>query len=251
MLLTHKSGPVLAALIPAALILAAAAPAASAQTYDAAKAFSAVNNPNGVWSYGYEDTLGGFLTLYTSKFAPTASIAGWYQNISLDVPFVLENFGAVPNSRFADVVLQPGQLAFHPGPQDQFSIVRFTAPTRGVYDLSAGFSPVTTNGTTTDVHVLENGASLFDGFVTGTYNAPGSAPSFSDLLNLNSGDVVDFAVGYGANRNFSDDSTGLTATLAPAAVPEASSVVSLGLLLALGLGGAVISSRRRKMAPAG
>ncbi len=238
---THKAGPVIAA-----LILAAAAPAASAQSYDAAKDFSAASNPNSVWSYGYENTLGGTLILYTDKFAPTASIAGWYQNIALDVPFVLKNFGTAPDSRFADVVLQPGQLAFHPGPQDQFSIVRFTASTNGLYNLNAAFTPVTTDGTTTDVHVLENGTSIFSGFVTGTYNAPSSAPSFLDSLSLKSGDVVDFAVGYGANGNFSDDSTGISATLMPAAVPEASSVVSLGVLMSLGLGGLAVSARRRK-----
>ncbi len=240
-----------AALTLAVLTFAAAAPSAYAQTYDAAKDFSAVSNPNSVWSYGYENTLGGALTLYTDHFAPTASTTGWYKNISSNVPFVLKNFGTVPDSRFADLVLQPGQLAFHPGPQDQFSIVRFTASANGLYNLSAAFTPVTSDGTTTDVHILENGTSLFSGFVTGTYNAPTSAPSFSGVLNLKSGDIVDFAVGYGANGNFLRDSTGISAVLAPAAVPEASSIVSLGVLLALGLGGAALSARRQSAASSG
>ena len=39
-------------------------------------------------------------------------------------------------------------------------------------------------------------------------------------------------------------------TVPPPAVPEASTIVSLGLLLTLGLGGGVVSARRRKTAPA-
>ena len=45
--------------------------AASAQVrnqvpdYDAVKDFSIQSNPNGVWSYGWESTLGSTLNLYT------------------------------------------------------------------------------------------------------------------------------------------------------------------------------------------
>lgn len=226
--------------------LTAARPAA-AQTYDAAGDFSASSNPNGVWSYGYENTLGGPLNLYTTQFAPTATTSGWNDNISADVPMVIKNFGSSPDSGFADLVLQPGQLAFHPGPQDQFSIVRFTAAQGGLYNLTSSFVPVTTDGTTTDVHVLKNGTSLFDGSVSGTYNAPHGA-AYSDAFSLNAGDTVEFAVGYGANGNYNSDSTGLAATLTAAPVPEASTTVSLGLMLALGLGAVAVARRRKSVA---
>ena len=226
--------------------LTAARPAA-AQTYDAAGDFSATLNPNGVWSYGYENTLGGSFNLYTAQFAPTANIAGWYDNISSDVPLVIKNFGTTTDSSFADIVLQPGQLAFHPGPQDQFSVVRFTAASAGLYNLTSSFVPVTTDGTTTDVHVLENGLSVFDGNVSGTYNDSSGASYNDSALTLSAGETVDFAVGYGADGDFYRDATGLSATLTPAPVPEASTTVSLGLMLALGLG-AVVVARRRKTA---
>ena len=226
--------------------LSAARPAA-AQTYDAAGDFSASANPNGVWSYGYENTLGGTLNLYTAQFTPTANIAGWNNNISADVPLVIKNFGTTADSSFADIVLQAGQLAFHPGPQDQFSVVRFTAAQDGLFSLTSGFVPVTTDGTTTDVHVLENGLSLFDGNVSGTYNAPNGTSYNNDALSLHAGDTLDFAVGYGADGNYGSDSTGISATLVAAPVPEASTTISLGLMLALGLG-AVAVARRRKTA---
>ncbi|MGI4789240.1 MAG: hypothetical protein ACRYFS_10385 [Janthinobacterium lividum] len=178
-----------------------------------------------------------------------ASTAGWYDNIASSVPQVSENFG-VPADTPYDDVLQPGQLFLHPGPNGEYAIVRFTAATAGTYDLNSSFTPVTTDGTTTDVHVLENSTSLFDGLVTGTYNAPTSAPTFADSIQLNKGQTVDFAVGYGANGNYYQDSTGLSATLTSAPVPEASTTVSLGLLMALGLGGLAVSAKRRKASAA-
>ena len=236
--LTHKAGLALALLTAGGF----AAPSAHAQAFNAAQDFSATNNPNGVWSYGYETTLGATLNLYTNHFDPASNTKGWNDPIALGVPAIWENFGTSPEA-FADVIAVPGQLDFHPGPDDEFSVVRFTAPTAGLYDLNVGFAPVTTNGTTTDVHILQNGASLFSGLVTGTYSAPTSAPSFTGVLTLQPGDTVDFAVGYGTNGNFYDDSTGFTGGVNP--VPEASSEVSLGLLLLLSLGGVAVSRRRK------
>ena len=225
-----------------------AARPAAAQTYDAAGDFSATMNPNGVWSYGYENTLGGPLNLYTAQFNPTTDIAGWNNNIASDVPLVMKNFGTTTDSSFADIVLQPGQLAFHPGPSGQFSVVRFTAAQDGLFSLVSGFVPVTTDGTTTDVHVLENGLSVFDGNVSGTYNDSGGTSYNDGALILSAGETVDFAVGYGTDGNFYQDATGLSATLTPAPVPEASTTVSLGLMLALGLGAAAVARRRKTVA---
>jgi hypothetical protein len=43
-------------------------------TYDAVKDFSIQSNPNGVWSYGWESTLGSMLNLYT--VTDTTSVSG-------------------------------------------------------------------------------------------------------------------------------------------------------------------------------
>ena len=71
---------------------------------------------------------------------------------------------------------------------------------------------------------------------------PGSSSSPFQLSN--SGEFIHFANGSQAVRVISGGS--LIATAAP--VPEASTTASLGLLLALGLGGLVIAKRRRKAA---
>jgi len=52
--------------------------------YDIAADFSTNSNPNGVWSYGYATTLGGTLILYTDTSYSTASVIGWWGDISLE-----------------------------------------------------------------------------------------------------------------------------------------------------------------------
>ena len=233
--------------LPIAALLSFAAFPAAAQTYDAAKDFSVASNPNGVWSYGYEDTLGSTLNLYTDVFttATTPDIKGWNKNISLDVPFVIKNFGSTTNSQFADIVLQPGQLAFHPGPQNQLSVVRFTAPQTSTYLLSSKFSPATSDGTTTDVHVYKigvNKVALFAGSVSGTVTSPSATQYSTDDLELRQGDTVDFAVGYGSNGNFYQDATALDATLTVA--PEPSQVAPFAFL-AMGLGAMIVLKKKK------
>jgi Ca2+-binding RTX toxin-like protein len=72
--------------------------------------------------------------------------------------------------------------------------------------------------TTTDVHVLHNGVSLFDGVVNGY--GPGSGPSFSGNVSVTAGDTIDFAVGYGPDGNCYFDTTGIAATITtPAPAP--------------------------------
>jgi hypothetical protein len=63
--------------------------------------------------------------------------------------------------------------------------------------------------TTTDVHVLHNSGTLFDGAVT----AFGAGPRFDSTVVVAAGDTIDFAVGYGSNHTFDCDSTGLGAVI--------------------------------------
>ena len=84
------------------------------------------------------------------------------------------------------------------------------------------------------------------------YRAPLSQSSPRHLLVVSSSPpcrllppvVVEDAAGHGQGRPGEGDVT-LDLTFAPA-VPEASTTVSLGLLLALGMGGLVVANRRKK-----
>ena len=88
------------------------------------------------------------------------------------------------------------------------------------------FSGIDLGGTTTDVHILLNGVSIFDGNVNGF--GPNTGPSFSLTRALSVDDTLDFAVGFGANGDFFRDATALAAHIAPTAVPEPASFILLG-----------------------
>ena len=131
----------------------------------------------------------------------------------------------------------------HPGPQDQYSVIRFTAPSAGTYQLATSFYGLDFVGpTTTDVHVLLDGTSLFNGEVDGF--GAGSGPSFRSNLKLLQGDTVDFAVGFGSNGTYFNDSTGITATLA-VGIPEPASLILLSIGIA-GLGVLAVNRKNRR-----
>jgi hypothetical protein len=188
----------------------------AAQTYDVAADFSAGQNPNGPWSYGYTITLGGELSLYTN----TMSLSGlnfWLYDLGLSDPQVHYNptSGTVDNSTQE---VKAGGFGLHPGPDGEYSVARFTAPATGEYYVAGSFFGEDTSGTSTDVHILTNGVSVFDGEVTGF--GPGTGPSFYIQVTLGAGEHVDFAVGYGTNGNFYNDSTGLSAQIVSVSRPS-------------------------------
>ena len=107
-------------------------------------------------------------------------------------------------------VFGPGPAAFHPGPNGEPSVFRFTAPAAGPYRLESSFFGSDNVGTSTDVHVLLNNAPIFNGTVSGF--GTNSGPAFNTHLVLPAGDRVDFAIGFG-NGAFFNDTTGISARL--------------------------------------
>ncbi|OHB80786.1 MAG: hypothetical protein A2V98_26465 [Planctomycetes bacterium RBG_16_64_12] len=103
----------------------------------------------------------------------------------------------------------PGHLAFHPGPQNEFSVVRWTAPVAGEVQVTAAFTGLAERATT-DVHVLHNGRSLFGGLLN-LNDSPNEA-RFSKTLSVAARDTIDCVVGSG-NANYGADTTGLAVTI--------------------------------------
>ena len=214
---------------------------AFATTLDAAADFSASANPNGVWSYGSEATLGGPFVLFTTSSMSDlgGSIESWRGPSGL--PGVFYNPTAAPVS-FSTILIAPGQLFLHPADVGVYAVVRFTAPSLGLYSIASAFTTIDTCPChETDVHVLLNGFSLFDDMLAGDFGVPHSFSNSS--ISLLAGDTIDFAVGPNAAASF--DSTALGASIvtdAPATAPEPST----WLLLVLGLAWLTASRRHRQ-----
>ena len=169
--------------------------------YSAAVNFSSTANPNSIWSYGYSYSLGGTFSPYT--LAGTTYLSGevgWFGPIpgccAPGYPLVV----AQPN-------VIPAVLDMGPGP-NSYTIVRWTAPNRGVWDVVGNFFG--TGFTTGDVHVLHNGSPVFNSPVIGS-----SVASFSLSIRLKPGDTLDFAAGPGPDGNNDGDPTGFSVTITP------------------------------------
>jgi probable HAF family extracellular repeat protein len=169
--------------------------------YSAAHDFSFTQNPNAVWSYGFTTTVGGPFSLYTIS-GPTffSGEVGWFGPISgccaPGYPLVVAGPDQVPT------VLDMG-----PGPSS-YTVVRWTAPSRGRWDVVGVFFG--TGATTGDVHVLHNGVTIFNSPVNGSQVAP-----FSLAVNAAPGDTLDFAAGPGPDGDNGGDPTGFNATITP------------------------------------
>jgi PEP-CTERM motif len=203
-------------------------------TYDSGNDFSLASNPNGVWTYGSEPTLAGAFTAYA--FSGTFSgVEYWGADANGDPPLDFHNPTASTIQTSQTAFLGPGQTAFHPGPNGEYSIYRFTAPATGVYSLIGAFFAIDQHPTTTDIHILLDNVSIFDG----NLDSNNSGTTYATNLSLTGGDTLDFAVGFG-NGNYSFDPTGIDAKLTTS-VPEPSAIA----LLALGALGLLFATLRR------
>jgi len=103
------------------------------------------------------------------------------------------------------------QVCLHPGPNGEFSTVRWTAPAAGQVTINARFTglPVSMPATT-DVHVLHQSRPLFDSWL----NVSGHTNSaiYSNGIAVAQGDTIDFVVGFG-NQTYASDTTGLDASI--------------------------------------
>ena len=227
---------------------------ASATIYDAAADFSFSPNPNGVWSYGWSQTLGSGFNLDTAVNPSLGGVPGvvqWQGNQPPGAdgnPSVFENTTS-SSQTISSIFILSHSLAFHPGSLGQYAIVQFTAPSAGSYLISATFQGDDVGYTTTGVDVLVGGTPSFAGVVNGFEHVPGgpatsgSSPitSWSSTpVHLSAGEPVDFMVT--TDGKFDNDSTGLQALVT--AVPEPTTLIA-GALLLLPFGASTLRILRR------
>jgi hypothetical protein len=175
--------------------------------------FSASENPRGVWTYGYKASDGSNFTRYTKNDLPPYSdgLLRWSSGSSPE-PMVAYNATGGQALSYLTINHPPDVLNLHPGPAGQKSVVRWTAPFSGTVTIQGKFRGIDTHGTTTNVAVAHNSTrTLFSGNINGY----GAEAPFLITKAVAAGDTIDFSVGYGSNRNYYNDSTGLSATMIP------------------------------------
>jgi hypothetical protein len=185
------------------------AQAGGAAGFNAATDFSATQNPNGAWSYGWSVSQGAAFNLATNAFT-ISGLDVWNGGGSEIDPAVFHN-GTSSAITFGGTVTAPaGSLIIHPGPSGENAIVRWTAPTTGAYQITGEFVGLDfAYPTTTDVAVRHGPSELFSGFIN-SYDMP---LPFSTVRSVLAGETIDFTVGYGSNASYTGDSTGLDVTI--------------------------------------
>ena len=220
---------------------------AQASTFSITDDFSATANPNGAWSYGWLNGLGGTFTGYTASLSATAggTIQSWHDpaTYSLGEPSVWNNSSSSAYIT-GSVNYSAGWAGFHPGQHNQMSDFRFTAQTAGTYAVTFDFQGADVVGTTSDVHVYTGGNDLFSANVIGYGDS--TRKSFSSMLFLNAGQTIDIAVGYGPNGSYFYDSTAVRGTIADVTTPVPEPETYAMMLAGLGLLG-VMACRRKAL----
>lgn len=200
--------------------------------YDAFTGFSFVSNPtpDGVWSYGHNLGLGQALNLYT--FRDTEFDLSIWENPGSRDPNVIKNETASEITVFGQILFPTTDfLHFHPGPNGELSVIRWTAPTSGSYQLDATFRSLRVAGsdTTTSVHIFQKAPvrasppdraplyriPVFGGHIlfTGSIDSNDDVLNFTTVIKVDAGDSIDFAVDAGPNGNYDSDSTGIRVRL--------------------------------------
>jgi hypothetical protein len=175
---------------------------------DAVKDFSITSNPNGVWSYGWLSSLGSPLNLYTVTDSTTFSgLSAWLETgmTMYAAPLVGHN-DTQTTLCYLSFCVPPGYLQLHPGVNDEVSLVRWTAPTSGRFCVQGAVEGLDRfPGGTGFYEVLNSNTILFSATID-SYQSP---VFFHHVLTVSAGYTVDFAVDFGQDGNYFNDSTGI------------------------------------------
>jgi hypothetical protein len=202
--------------------------AAATAVWDAVSDFSGSSNPSGAWAYGHGVPGWTFLLFPDSSTYSVGPTDFWERcpgcappNLGKGaIPFVSKNMGAAYNFG-GSVVVPAGVLFVHPGSLSDV-LVQWTAPTTGSYSYSGKFELLSTVPTGVVGRVFGgtihgNDTLLFWGLLKGpganlSTMTPGESETFNGTVSLLAGETLTFAVNND-NGNYTNDSTGLTATI--------------------------------------
>lgn len=187
-----------------ALWLAIAAPAFSqTANFDVGRDFSAANNPNGVWAFGWAGTVTGAVHYLTTQHVSGgdngAQIPSW-QLTSDEAPVVYGNTsGQAASVGHGLAQVSPNEVWFaggQDGRPENFAVIQFIAPSNGQYVVVTAVRPFYNGAPQGDVdfHVVLNNTELF-----GQFLSPVQSTAYSNSVTLNAGDTIKFLLGHGAD----------------------------------------------------
>jgi len=211
-------------------------------TFDLSNDFSVEANPNKVWQYGYSDSN----SLAADQFRldknadpndrsahASGIIKFWHPAVNSGpgagyYPYIAYNSSKKPEVGCRGWAVRPGEVAVEGSNIGQYSLIRFVAPVTGTYRVTVKFEGIHYGLSTTDVHVLHNGTSLFDADIDGYGGDPafhkveGASPTaeYSGEIAIKADETITFAVGYGKNKTHYGDTTGLFAKVVLLADPH-------------------------------
>jgi hypothetical protein len=179
-------------------------------------------NPSDNWKIGYSlhDTL-SMAQFRLSSFADTShSIGLWHPGKDLTgyYPYIGQNRTAsVQVDQSGRWAARPGEIVMEGSNTGQYSMLGYIVGASATYRITATFEGVHVGLSTTDVHILLNDVHLFDDIINGyggdsSFAAEqGSHPvtSWTSTITLKKGDILTFAIGYGPNKTYYNDTTGL------------------------------------------
>lgn len=209
-------------LIAAALLSFGLCASAQATTWNLAGDFSASTNPNGAWTYGYEQSFNSTIITYSNP--------AWNDptNNYLGTPALWKNTGSTTAYGVA-----PGEVSLHPGSHGEFSIARWTSSITGYVDLTGYFGAG-------DIHPMSYYITKNSGLTLFSDPNDINTKSFSLSTLVGIGDTIDFMVGVGPHGDYYYGNTPVSANIAP--VPEPGTMVLLGM----GVFGVAVYGKRRK-----
>jgi len=196
--------------------LAVQPPPTLAPMFDLSRDFSATANPNGPWSYGYAEELDGSFALLTHPDSSLPQFTFWAKNSYEPVAVYHNSSSTTAQVEDDQGVFPPGTTWFGPGNNgnpDNYGVIRFTAPAGGgSYQLRTSVETVFTGPICgdTDFHVLLNGVVLYSSEI-----AANAGANFETNLTLQADDVIDFAVGRGADEDAFASGLKINASLDP------------------------------------
>lgn len=200
-----------------ALIANSTLPAEAGIIADANADFPAGSpNPNGVWTYGYETSLGGSLTKFKDYVSDFYGY-GWSANLGSGAPA----FFHIKNSVNG---INSGETGLHGGPKDEYAVLRYTSASTGTFDILGTWRGPGDIGNT-DIYLLINNVTVNSSPSTTTTGLFSQTNIF-----LNTGDTVDLVLGTGGDTYFYDSTpVNLQILQSSQAVPEPTSLLIYGL----------------------